>query len=155
WSNTFGRGVYHLVLAILQYIETFNPEVSFTGTINNVKIDSTSLLNDLFATLVKEAKKFNRITVSVEYFKEIIAIFAANISDFLSSLSEFVDDLINVINACWWVTAGTESNDIMYDTMIVVIVVIPGDDFVGIAYDYDLESQYKNDDLEQCQIQFL
>ncbi|POG73719.1 hypothetical protein GLOIN_2v1476779, partial [Rhizophagus irregularis DAOM 181602=DAOM 197198] len=101
WSNTFGRGVYHLVLAILQYIETFNPEVSFTGTINNVKIDSTSLLNDLFATLVKEAKKFNRITVSV------------------------------------------------------VIVVIPGDDFVGIAYDYDLESQYKNDDLEQCQIQFL
>lgn len=43
----------------------------------------------------------------------------------------------------------------MYDTMIVVIVVIPGDDFVGIAYDYDLESQYKNDDLEQCQIQFL
>ncbi|CAB4476763.1 unnamed protein product [Rhizophagus irregularis] len=94
---------YHLVLAILQYIETFNPEVSFTGTINNVKIDSTSLLNDLFATLVKEAKKFNRITVSA--FDKIYK--AANISDFLSSLSEFVDDLINVINACWWVTAGT------------------------------------------------
>ncbi|CAB5362270.1 unnamed protein product [Rhizophagus irregularis] len=131
---------YHLVLAILQYIETFNPEVSFTGTINNVKIDSTSLLNDLFATLVKEAKKFNRITVSA--FDKIYK--AANISDFLFSLSEFVDDLINVINACWWVTAGT-----------VVIVVIPGDDFVGIAYDYDLESQHKNDDLEQCQIQFL
>ncbi|CAB4404259.1 unnamed protein product [Rhizophagus irregularis] len=91
------------VLAILQYIETFNPEVSFTGTINNVKIDSTSLLNDLFATLVKEAKKFNRITVSA--FDKIYK--AANISDFLSSLSEFVDDLINVINACWWVTAGT------------------------------------------------
>ncbi|CAB5189152.1 unnamed protein product [Rhizophagus irregularis] len=88
---------YHLVLAILQYIETFNPEVSFTGTINNVKIDSTSLLNDLFATLVKEAKKFNRITVSA--FDKIYK--AANISDFLFSLSEFVDDLINVINACW------------------------------------------------------
>lgn len=42
----------------------------------------------------------------------------------------------------------------MYDTMIVVIVVIPGDDFVGIADDYDLESQHKNDDLEQCQISF-
>ncbi|RIA89362.1 hypothetical protein C1645_772664 [Glomus cerebriforme] len=108
-----------LVLAIL-HTKSLTPDLDysqiarFTGIINNIKIDNTDLLcnlKKLFFFYARQRDKEMLIEllfqgITGELLKEIITIFyeplakiykAANISDSLSDLSAFVDDLINVI----------------------------------------------------------
>ncbi|GES86546.1 PX domain protein [Rhizophagus clarus] len=114
-----GEDIDDLVLAIL-YTEALTPSLmdsqvaKFTGIINNIKIDNTDLLNDLkklffFYSRRRDKEMLIELLfqgVTGEILKEIITIFyepltkiygAANISGSLTDLSEFVDDLINVV----------------------------------------------------------
>ncbi|CAG8493080.1 4631_t:CDS:10 [Rhizophagus irregularis] len=114
-----GENIDDLALTIL-YTENLTPSLMdsqiarFTGIINNIKIDSKGLLNDLKKLFFFYARKRDKEMliellfqgITGEILKEIITIFyeplakvykAANISDSLSDLSGFVDDLISVV----------------------------------------------------------
>ncbi|CAG8449889.1 3792_t:CDS:10 [Funneliformis caledonium] len=108
-----------LIFAIL-HTKLLTPDLKtiqvarFTGSINNMKIDNTELLDNLkklFFFYVRQRDKKMMIEllfqgITGDLLKDIITIFyeplakvykAANISDTLSDLSEFLDDLINVV----------------------------------------------------------
>ncbi|CAI2172599.1 18636_t:CDS:10 [Funneliformis geosporum] len=108
-----------IIIAIL-HTKLLTPDLKnvqvarFVGSINSIRIDNTELLSNLkklFFFYVRQRDKKMMIDllfqgITGDLLKDIIIVFyeplakvykAANISDTLSDLSEFLDDLINVV----------------------------------------------------------